>query len=53
MAKRALHPKMAAHAQAVKRAHAHLSTNQPGFKQLPPRERFKAVQDHVRRGRSR
>lgn len=44
-----LHPKMVAHAKAVKQAHAHLIKTQPGFSSLHPHARLKAVQAHVRR----
>ena len=46
--KRQLHPKMVAHGQRVKEAHAHLSKAIPGFRQLPPRQQMMATQEHVR-----
>lgn len=46
---RTLHPALATRAQAVKFAHAHLSTHLPGFKNLPSPARFAAVQAHVRK----
>lgn len=48
--KRVLHPKLAAHGQKVKNAHAHLGANMPGFKALPMPERMKAVQAHIKKG---
>lgn len=45
---RQLHPKMKAHGQAVKAAHAHLARTVPGFKQQAPTDRFRAVQAHIR-----
>lgn len=48
MAKRALHPKMAAHGQAVKAAHAHLSRTVPGFRSMAGHEQLRATQAHVR-----
>lgn len=50
MAKRILHPKLAAHGQKVKAAHAHLTVNQPGFTALPMPSKMKAVQAHIRKG---
>lgn len=47
---RPLHPKLAERAQAVKSAHAHLSSTVPGFRSQPPREQFRQVQAHVKRG---
>jgi hypothetical protein len=46
---RQLHPKMKAHGQKVKAAHAHLSATTPGFNQLPAKQRFRQVQAHIRR----
>ncbi len=43
-----LHPKMAAHGQMVKEAHAHLRTAIPGFTKLPLRSQAVATQEHVR-----
>lgn len=48
--KRALHPKLAAHGAKVKAAHAHLTATKPGFAKLPPADRFKSVQAHIRKG---
>lgn len=50
MAKRVLHPALAAHGQKVKAAHAHLSANVPGFKEQPMPAKMKAVQAHIRKG---
>lgn len=48
MAKRILHPKLAAHGQKVKEAHAHLAANVPGFKAQPMPVKMRAVQNHIR-----
>lgn len=50
MAKRILHPKLAAHGQKVKAAHAHLTANQPGFTALPMHHKMRAVQAHIKKG---
>lgn len=44
-----LHPALAARAQAVKVAHATLTKTVPGFATLPPHDRIKAVQTHVKK----
>lgn len=49
MAKRALHPKMVARAQAVKAAHAHLTKTMPGFRALPGAQQIRHTQRHVAR----
>lgn len=49
-APRVLHPKLAAHGQKVKAAHAHLTANMPGFNALPKAPRMAAVQAHIRKG---
>ncbi len=46
---KALHPKMVAHGQKVKAAHAHLSTL-PGFTALAPKVRMQVIQAHIRQG---
>lgn len=48
MAKRVLHPKLAARAAAVSQVHAHLKATVPGFSAKPPREQFKHVQAHIK-----
>jgi len=48
---RVLHPKLAAHGQKVKAAHAHLSRTQPGFRAQPMRHQMAQVQAHIRRSR--
>lgn len=50
MAKRVLHPALAAHGQKVKAAHAHLTVNQPGFAALPMPHKMKAIQAHIKKG---
>lgn len=47
---RVLHPKLAAHGQKVKAAHAHLSRTQPGFRSQPMRHQMSQVQAHIRKG---
>lgn len=47
--KRVLHPKMAQRAHLVKEAHAHLAKHSPGFSQLHPTHRMRAVQAHITR----
>lgn len=51
---RVLHPKLAAHGQKVKAAHAHLSATVPGFRAQPMTVKMRAVQQHIRtqKGRS-
>jgi hypothetical protein len=49
MAKRTLHPTLAARAQAVKAAHAHLSKTVPGFRTLPGHQQLRHTQRHVAR----
>lgn len=48
--KRILHPKLAAHGQKVKNAHAHLAATVPGFASQPMPVKMKAVQAHIRNG---
>lgn len=48
--KRVLHPALAAHGQKVKAAHAHLTVNAPGFKELHPHDRTRLVQAHIKKG---
>lgn len=50
MAKRILHPKLAAHGQKVKAAHNYLSTTVPGFKAMPMPHKMRAVQAHIKKG---
>lgn len=45
---RQMHPKMQAHGQMVKEAHAHLAKEIPGFHGLPAHQRMAASQEHVR-----
>lgn len=47
-----LHPKMKAHAAAVKAAHEHLTAHEPGFRDRPGHEQLRATQRHVRRASS-
>lgn len=42
-----MHPKMIQRAAQVKASHAHLTKHAPGFAQLPPAQRMRAVQAHV------
>jgi hypothetical protein len=48
MAKRVLHPKLAARAAAVKAVHGHLKATVPGFSGKPPHEQFRHVQAHIK-----
>jgi hypothetical protein len=50
--KRTLHPKLQAHGQKVKAAHAHLSKTVPGFRAQPFHQQARAVQAHIRKGGS-
>jgi hypothetical protein len=47
---RPLHPALAARAQAVVQAHAHLAKTVPGFTAKPMREQMRMHQQHIRRG---
>ena len=46
--KRPLHPKLAAHGLKVKRAHAHLLANKPGYAKLQMAQRMTHIQAHIR-----
>lgn len=46
---RALHPKLAERAAAVKHAHAHLKATVNGFDQLQPKDRVRMVHAHIGR----
>lgn len=46
---RPMHPKMLQRAAMVKTSHAHLVKHSPGFSQLPPVHRMRAVQAHITR----
>lgn len=45
-----LHPALQDRSAKAKAAHAHLSRMVPGFRQLQPKDQFKAVQNHIRKG---
>ena len=45
---RVLHPALKARAQAIKKAHAHLSAKVPGFRSLPGHHQLRMTQAHVR-----
>jgi hypothetical protein len=47
-APRPLHPKLVAHGQKVKAAHAHLSATMPGYRTLGGPARCQAIQNHIR-----
>lgn len=49
MAKRILHPALAARAVAVQQAHAHLTKTVPGFRAQPGHQQLRQVQAHVSR----
>ena len=52
-AKDMLHPKMRAHGQMVKEAHAHLKAAVPEYQQATGRQKMMMAQEHVRARKGR